>query len=191
MSIGQDLLMRAFGRPQGLLGRLGGVIMARVNADFGDWVSQLLEIRVADCVLEVGFGPGAVIQQISKLAPDGYVAGVDQSQEMVQQALARNATAARSGRVDLRYGSVEKLPFDDNRFDKALAINSMQVWPDAIRGLQEMRRVLKSGGRIGLGFTRHSGQPRDGLIGKLNAAGFVGVSLIESDKGLCALATKP
>jgi SAM-dependent methyltransferase len=65
----------------------------------------------------------AVIEQISKLTPDGYVAGVDRSQEMVQQALARNATAARSGRVDLRYGSVEKLPFDDNRFDKTVTVS--------------------------------------------------------------------
>jgi ubiquinone/menaquinone biosynthesis C-methylase UbiE len=35
------------------------------------------------------------------------------------------------GRVDLRHGSVESLPFEDNTFDKTLAINSMQVWPDA------------------------------------------------------------
>jgi ubiquinone/menaquinone biosynthesis C-methylase UbiE len=39
--------------------------------------------------------------------------------------------AIESGRVDLRYGSVESLSFEDNTFDKALAINSMQVWPDA------------------------------------------------------------
>jgi len=102
----------------------------------------------------------------------------------------REATAARSGGVDLRYGSVEKLPFDDNSFDKALAINSMQVWPDAIGGLQEMRRVLKPGGKIALGFTRHSGQRREGLIEKLNAAGFTGARLFEADKGFCALATK-
>ena len=61
---------------------------------------------------------------------------------MVEQATARNVKAIESGRVDLRHGSVECLPFEDNT-DKALAINSMQVWPDAVAGLQEMRRVLK------------------------------------------------
>jgi len=86
---------------------------------------------------------------------------------------------------------VEKLPFDDNRFDKALAIDSMQVWPDAIGSLQEMRRVLKPGGRIALGFTRHAGQRRDGLLERLNAAGFIGARLLEADKGSCTLATKP
>jgi hypothetical protein len=52
---------------------------------------------------------------------------------MVEQARARNAAAIESGRVDLRRGSVESLPFDDDTFDKALAINSMQVWPDPRR----------------------------------------------------------
>jgi ubiquinone/menaquinone biosynthesis C-methylase UbiE len=75
--------------------------------------------------------------------PAGSVAGVDQSQEMVRQAAARNADALRSRRADLRYGSVERLPFADETFDKALAINSMQAWPDARAGLREIRRVLK------------------------------------------------
>ena len=48
---------------------------------------------------------------------------------MVEQARARNATAVEDGRVELWHGSVESLPFDDNSFDKALALNSMQLWP--------------------------------------------------------------
>src|SRR5438270_6916571 len=151
--------MRAFGRPRGLLGRLGGVVMARMNADCGSWVSDLLEVGPNDRVLEVGFGPRVVIQRLSKLAAAGHVAGIDQSREMVEQARARNATAVQSGRVDLRHGSVESLPFDDNSFDKALAINSMQIWPDATTGLREIQRVVKPGGGIALGFTPYSGQP--------------------------------
>jgi ubiquinone/menaquinone biosynthesis C-methylase UbiE len=191
MSIGQDLLMRAFGRPQGLLGKIGGIIMARANADCGAWIIQLLEVGATDSVLEVGFGPGAVIRQLSELAPNVSVAGVDYSQEMVQQALARNATAVRSGRVDLRYGSVENLPFEDDRFDKALAINSMQVWPDSLAGLREIRRVLKPGGNLALGFTRYSGQKKEGLDERLSAAGFTASRVLESDKCFCVLATKP
>ena len=85
--------------------------------------------------------------------------GIYPSREMVEQARARNAPALQGGHVDLRHGSVESLPFDDNCFDKALAINSMQVWPDAVAGLREMRRVMKPGGEIALGFTPYSGQP--------------------------------
>jgi ubiquinone/menaquinone biosynthesis C-methylase UbiE len=63
------------------------------------------------------------------------------------------------------------LLFEDETFDKALAINSMQVWADAKAGLREIRRVLKSGGRVALGFTRYSGQPKAGLGEVLTTAG--------------------
>jgi ubiquinone/menaquinone biosynthesis C-methylase UbiE len=142
-------------------------------------------------VLEMGFGPGVVIQRLSKLATAGRVAGIDPSREMVEQARARNATAIHSSRVDLRHGSVESLPFEDDSFDKALAINSMQVWPDAVAGLREMRRVIKPGGRIALGFAPYSGQPNEGLTEKLLTAGFTTAHVVETGKGFCALATKP
>jgi ubiquinone/menaquinone biosynthesis C-methylase UbiE len=101
----------------------------------------------------------------------------------------RNAKAKTS--VDLRRGSAESLPFEDNMFDKALAINSMQVWPDAMAGLREIRRVLKGGTRIALGFTPYSGQPKTGLIETLTAAGFTNPQVVEGDKGFCVIATKP
>jgi SAM-dependent methyltransferase len=90
--------------------------MARTNEECGSWVTELLAIGPSESVLEVGFGPGVVIQRLSNLA--GHVAGIDPSQEMVQQARTRNAEAIRSGRVELRHGSVESLPFDSNTFDK-------------------------------------------------------------------------
>src|SRR5438477_819987 len=145
----------------------------------------------SDRVLEVGFGPGVIIHRLSKLAAAGHVAGIDQSREMVEQARARNATGIQSGRVDLRHGSVKSLPFDYNSFDRALAINSMQVWPNAVAGLREIRRVMKSGGRIALGFTPYSGQPSKGLTETLSAAGFTKAHVVETSKGFCALATRP
>ena len=183
--------MRMFGCPRGILGRLGGVIMARMNAGCGAWVADLLEIAPRDSLLEVGFGPGVVIQHIAKLAPTGKIAGIDQSREMFEQACARNAATIRSGRVDLRCGTVESLPFADNSFDKALAINSMQLWPSAVAGLCEIKRVMKSGGRIALGFTPYSGQPKTGLTETLTAAGFANAQMAEGDRGFCALAMKP
>ena len=72
-----SILMRMFGRPQGVLGRLGGIIMAHVNADCGAWISDLLKVGPNDSALEVGFGPGVVIQRLSQLAAAGHVAGID------------------------------------------------------------------------------------------------------------------
>jgi ubiquinone/menaquinone biosynthesis C-methylase UbiE len=183
-------LLRTFGRPQGVLGRLGGIIMARVNQNIAARAIELLDIQQHDRVLEIGFGPGVGIQLLASLVSSGRVEGVDDSAEMVEQARARNLKMIETGRVGLRRGSVESLPFESDSFDKALAINSMQVWPDAVAGLREIRRVMKPGGRVALGFTRHSGQPKEGLTEVLTAAGFASAHVVDIDRDFCALAIK-
>jgi len=185
------LLMRMFGRPEGIMGRLGGVIMARMNRDAAAQVIGLLALRPDDRVLEVGFGPGVAVQLLLQRVPAGSVAGIDQSQEMVRQAASRNADALRSRRADLRYGTADRLPFADESFDKALAINSMQAWPDAGAGLREIRRVLKPGGNVALGFTVNSGQPKEGVVEALAGAGFAQPRIVDGRKLFCAIATKP
>ena len=71
---------------------------------------------------------------------------------MVAAARARNLNAVRQGRVDLRYGQVGDLPFDDAAFDKAFSIHSIYFWPDPQRGLQEIHRVLRPEGQLILTF---------------------------------------
>lgn len=188
MSVLDNLLMRMFGRPQGILGRLGGLIMARTNREFVYEVIDLLDIQLNDQVLEVGFGPGVGIQRLASLAAAGHIVGVDPSAEMVAQATALNMTAIEAGLVNLRQGSAESLPFADHTFDKAVAMNSMQVWPDAVGGLRDMRRVLKVGGRVAFGFTPYARQPRTGLTELLTTAGFTEAHLVEKNHGFCALA---
>lgn len=164
--------------------------MARTNRKCAAWIIDLLDVQPSDKVLEIGFGPGVGIQLLTSSASAGYVAGVDASKEMVTQATTRNKKAIECGRVDLRHGSVASLPFADNTFDKALAINSMQVWPDAVAGLREMRRAIKRGGEIALGFTPNSGQPNTGFAETFAAAGFAKAHVVERDKNFCVLAIK-
>ncbi len=183
-----SLLMRMFGRPRGLLGRLGGFIMAHTKGTFTPWVIERLGIDPGERVLEVGFGPGIALRRLAEATPAAFIAGIDSSQEMVEQAASRNAKAIAQGRIDLRLGSAERLPFDDESFDKVLSINSLQVWPDAGAGLREMRRVLRTGGGLALGFTAHSRQSSAGLVEKLSAADFAEVRLIEMKQGFCVLA---
>jgi len=186
-----DLLMRMFGRPRGAMGMLGGVIMARVNRGCAVTLIEALEVRPDDAVLEIGFGPGVGIELLAEQVPQGHVAGVDPSSEMLAQATARNKDAAARGRVDLRAATAERLPFADDSFDKALAINSMQVWPDAMAGLQEVRRVLKPGGTLALAFTPHSGQRESGLSDLVDAAGFADTQVAKREGDVFLRAYKP
>jgi ubiquinone/menaquinone biosynthesis C-methylase UbiE len=191
MSFGDRILLRMFGRPAGSLGRIGGVILAHFNRDFAEEVVALLDVQAGERVLEVGFGPGVAIELLAGAASMGKVAGIDPSKEMVEQASARNAAAIGTGAVDLRQGSVESMPFEGDSFDTALAINSMQVWPDTPAGLREICRVLTGGGRLALGFTPNARQPRSGVTRLLSAAGFEAAHLVDLRGGFCALAQKP
>src|SRR5688500_16409651 len=101
MRLIESILMRAFGRPAGVLGRLGGMIMARTNQWMARRTIDLLEVQPSDRVLEIGFGPGVGIEFLANAIPSGWVAGIDPSEEMVEQAAARNATGIETGRVEL------------------------------------------------------------------------------------------
>jgi ubiquinone/menaquinone biosynthesis C-methylase UbiE len=172
MAIGRIILRRMFGRPTGLLGLLGGEIMARLNRAAAAKVIDLLDVQPTDHVLEIGFGPGVGIELLALRVSNGSVAGIDPSREMVGQATGRNAQIIAAGRVELRQGTVDHLPFADGAFDKVLSINSMQVWPDAVAGMREVWRVLKAGGRVALGFTPYAGHSNEAVIGALMVAGF-------------------
>jgi ubiquinone/menaquinone biosynthesis C-methylase UbiE len=145
-----NVLDAAFGHPRGLLGRLGGMIMGRSTGQRNEWTLSLLDIQPDDRILEVGCGPGALIQALGASASEGLVAGVDPSPTMLRQAVRRNAVAIRDGLVHVQLGSATALPFEDASFDKALSANSLPFWPDQEAGLREMWRVLRPGGVIAI-----------------------------------------
>lgn len=144
------ILDAAFAHPQGLAGRLGAMIMARLTTQRNLWTISLLHLHPEDHILEVGFGPGVLIQEMAKHVPKGRIAGIDASPLMVKQARRRNKKHIECGQVSLREGSALALPFEENVFDLVLAANSVQIWPDQLAGVKEMHRVLKNGGTIAL-----------------------------------------
>jgi len=150
-----NVLDATFGHPRGPLGRLGGVIMARRSGQRNAWTLSLLDIGQDDRILEVGCGPGALIQVLAASATKGVVAGVDLSPVMLQQASRRNAEAIRAGRVRLQRGSATALPFEEASFDTALSANSLPFWPDQEAGVKEMWRVLKPGGVVAIILQPH------------------------------------
>ena len=144
------ILDTAFAHPHGPFGRLGGFIMARSTRSRNTWTISLLTLHENDHLIEVGSGPGALIQSLTPRVPRGFIAGIDASPLMVSQATRRNASAIQAGYVEIQQGSALALPFDDALFDIALSANSLPFWPDRQAGLREMWRVLKPGGTIAL-----------------------------------------
>jgi SAM-dependent methyltransferase len=174
-----------FIRPRGLAGWLVGWEMAlrSSNRKRNIWAVGLLGVKPTDRVLEIGFGPGIAIRELSRRATHGLVCGVDHSAVMVRQATRRNAAAVRAGRVDLRLGSAEHLPAFAELFDKVLAVNNMGMWREPAERLKEIHRRMRPGGRIAIvSQPRCPGATAETTVAagreiatRLTAAGFTGI----------------
>jgi SAM-dependent methyltransferase len=157
-----------FGRPHGFFGYAAGLLMAHrpSNRRRNAWAVSLLDVRPGDHVLEIGFGPGLAILQLSRIAREGYVCGIDHSELMLRQAAKRNAHGVRRGVVELRLASVDALPVFDSPFDKVLTVNATMFWSEPDAQLAKLRHLLRPGGLIAVAH-----QPRGpGVTSETSAA---------------------
>jgi ubiquinone/menaquinone biosynthesis C-methylase UbiE len=120
------------------------------NKQRNRWVVSLLDVQPTDRVLEIGFGPGLAIAELTRRVTRGMVYGIDHSDVMLKQATRRNAAAIRAQRVNLVQASSEQLPPFDEPLDAALAVNSLGFWPQPTQRLIEVRALLKPDGRIAI-----------------------------------------
>lgn len=155
-------LVRNFGGPRGLLGRVALSMMARRNGEKNAWVVEQLDLGPGDAYLDVGCGPGLALASARRhVGDDGRVVGVDASAASVR------ASRRRVPDVEVRQAPAASLPFDDGAFDAATAVNTIGFWPDAEAGLREVRRVLRPGGRLAVALRVY-----DPDAGRLDPASF-------------------
>lgn len=188
MDLLDGLKERMFGQPEGWLGRLGGHLMVVGKEEQAAWAIDLLRVARDHDVLEIGFGPGVGIELLADIVEHGSVAGIDPSETMLEMAVERNADLVGTSRGDLHQASADDLPFDDASFDRVLAINTAQAWPDLAQGLAEIHRVLREGGRVALAFNRHARSSAQGLADALTRAGFQRARSQRGEHGVVVLA---
>ena len=135
-------------KPHGAAGVVMGWLMERLNRIQNRVTVEALDPPAGAAVLEVGFGPGHALQMLAAKAPLGLVAGVDHSALMLARARRRLNGRRGDAALDLRLGDAGDLPFPDEKFDLAFAVNSFHLWPDQDRALAEMAGVLKPGGDL-------------------------------------------
>lgn len=140
-------------KPTGLIGRY---VMTKIfndgNADLNEFVMDMLELKSSDRVLEIGFGPGKLINKMATITTGGVVEGIDFSGEMLKQASRVNRHHIANGKVRLHKGECKSLPFEDGSFDKLCSTNTIYFWTDPDEYFIEMFRVTKPGGMIAIGF---------------------------------------
>lgn len=155
-------LVRNFGGPRGLLGRVALWMMTRRNVEENAWVVEQLELSPGDAYLDVGCGPGlAMAAAHVRVGRDGRVAGVDPS------ILSARTSVRRVPNAEVHRAGADALPLDEASFDAISAVNTIGFWPDAEAGLREVHRVLKPGGRLGVAIRTY-----DPDAGHLDPASF-------------------
>ena len=93
-------------------------------------------------VLDVGCGPGGLATVLAEIVGQENVSAVDPSKPFVSVCRARLPTA------DVRVAAAEDLPFADDSFDAAFAQLVVNFMTDPVRGVGEMRRVVRPGGSV-------------------------------------------
>jgi len=123
-----------------------------VPAVFGPWAKDLLDTVVLAAgtrVLDVACGTGIVARlAASQVGPTGRVVGLDTNEAML--AVARAQPQPTGAQVEWQQGDATKLPFPDAEFGAVLCQQGLQYVPDRAAAIREMKRVLASGGRLGL-----------------------------------------
>jgi ubiquinone/menaquinone biosynthesis C-methylase UbiE len=98
-------------------------------------------------VLDVGCGDGALDADLVQRG--AIVTALDADVAMV--AAARRGGALTSTPMELIVGQAEKLPFDNDAFDRVVAVTLLCFVGDAQKAIAEMTRVLRPGGRLVIG----------------------------------------
>jgi len=142
------MMARQLRRPGGIMGSKVGLMMNKANAFLYDFTLGMMRPADQDTILEIGFGNGHFFDKVFAAAKGLEVKGLDFSETMFREAKRQNQEAIRQGRLDLHFGSSEKMPFPDNSIDKIYCINVIYFWDQPLPHLQEIFRVLKPGGRF-------------------------------------------
>lgn len=104
---------------------------------------EKMECQAADQVLEVGVGTGISIPQY----PEGVeVTGIDVSEDMLAHARERASRSGESVHLDVMDG--QALTYEDNSFDKVVAMYVVSVTPDPSAMVEEMKRVCRPDGDL-------------------------------------------
>lgn len=96
---------------------------------------------IPQTILDVGFGNGTFTQAVSAAFPSSDITAIDTSIPKFSS----------SDNITFIKGSVEQLPFALESFDLVITVLSLHHWKEKSKGISEIYRVLKKGGRLIIG----------------------------------------
>ena len=147
-----SLLSRLFSNcahPRGAMGRMMLSMMNCWHGPLTNWGLGYVPFQDGWMILDVGCGGGQTLRRLLNRSKGAIVHGIDISDESVAKARKVNAELLDT-RVFVRQGSAVELPYADSTFDLVTAVETVYFWRDLPRCFEEVKRVLKPGGRFAI-----------------------------------------
>jgi ubiquinone/menaquinone biosynthesis C-methylase UbiE len=120
---------------------------------------DIIKYCPAGRLLDIGTGPGRLLLELAEHSKQLQITGIDISAAMVKRALANLKRAGYNGKIEVREGAAEKLPFSDNYFEAVVSTGAIHHWKDPGACLNDIHRVLRPGGYVLLyDLVRHTPQ---------------------------------
>ncbi|AKA68078.1 class I SAM-dependent methyltransferase [Clostridium scatologenes] len=135
-------------KPNGELGKIIADDMNKSHFELTGWGLQKININTKDTILDIGCGGGRTVNRLAGMAKEGKIFGIDYSIDCVKWSKDYNEKLIKDGKVEIIHASVEKIPFEDNKFDVISAVETIYFWPDLVENLKEVKRVLKPLGKL-------------------------------------------
>ncbi len=98
-------------------------------------------------LLDICTGTADMAVEAARQFPNARIVGVDFSRPMIALGLAKLERTNLTNRISLQVAPAEALPFPEQSFDAATVAFGLRNVPDRLRGLRQMHRVLRPGGR--------------------------------------------
>jgi demethylmenaquinone methyltransferase/2-methoxy-6-polyprenyl-1,4-benzoquinol methylase len=134
-------------RVAGRYDALNAVMTAGLHHRWRERAAARTELGPGDSALDICCGTGDLALELSRLVtPDGHVVGCDFSEPMLDLAREKAVERGAAG-VRFEWADALELPYDGERFDAVSVGFGARNLADLDRGLREMARVLKPGGR--------------------------------------------
>jgi len=124
-----------------------GLSRKHCHDQFHHTMSEFLDARGDDEILEFGCGFGEIGRQVAKIS-GAKVTGLTMADEEIAGGNERIVKAGLAGQCGMVQGNYHKMPFGDASFDKVFGVYTLKYSADLTTAFSEAARVLKPGGRL-------------------------------------------